>query len=79
MLIGRILPEWEDVHVADMAKDPMGVEQWIKGLQTKPRNKDEKPRDLAPKSKLHTRAVLHRMFETRCAGVIWTASAIRWA
>jgi integrase len=63
MLIGRILPEWEDVHVADMAKDPMGVEQWIKGLQTKPRNKDEKPRDLAPKSKLHTRAVLHRMFE----------------
>lgn len=63
MLIGRILPEWEDVRVVDMAKDPMAVEQWIKGLQTKPRKKGENPRDLAPKSKLHTRAVLHRMFE----------------
>ena len=43
MLIGRILPEWEDVRVADMAKDPMAVEQWIKGLQAKPRKKGEKP------------------------------------
>jgi len=63
MLTGRILPEWEDVRVVDMAKDPMAVEQWIKGLQTKPRKKGEKPRDLAPKSKLHTRAVMHRLFE----------------
>jgi integrase len=45
-----------------MAKDPMAVEQWIKGLQTVPR-KQQKPRDLAPKSKLHTRAVMHRLFE----------------
>jgi integrase len=63
MLNARILPEWEDVRVVDMAKDPMAVEQWIKGLQTKPQKKDEKPRDLAPKSKLHTRAVMHRLFE----------------
>lgn len=63
MLTGRILPEWEDVRVVDMAKDPMAVEQWIKGLQTRPRKKGEKPRDLAPKSKLHTRAVMHRLFE----------------
>jgi integrase len=63
MLNARILPEWEDVRVIDMAKDPMAVEQWIKGLQTKPRKKGEKPRDLAPKSKLHTRAILHRLFE----------------
>ena len=45
-----------------MAKDPMAVEQWIKGLQSTP-NKKQKPRDLAPKSKLHTRAVMHRLFE----------------
>jgi integrase len=63
MLSARILPEWEDVRVVDMAKDPMAVEQWIKGLQTKPKKKGEKPRDLAPKSKLHTRAVMHRLFE----------------
>jgi integrase len=62
MLNARLLPEWEDVRVVDMAKDPMAVEQWIKGLQTKPK-KSQKPRDLAPKSKLHTRAVLHRLFE----------------
>jgi integrase len=41
MLNARILPEWEDVRVVDMAKDPMAVEQWIKGLQTKPQKKDE--------------------------------------
>lgn len=63
MLNSRILPEWEDVRVLDMAKDPMAVEQWIKGLRTKPKRTDEKPRDLAPKSKLHTRAVMHRLFE----------------
>ncbi|MGA2650938.1 MAG: site-specific integrase [Terracidiphilus sp.] len=62
MLNSRLLPEWEDVRVVDMAKDPMAVEQWIKGLQTKPK-KNQKPRDLAPKSKLHTRAILHRLFE----------------
>lgn len=63
MLTGRILPEWEDVCAVDMAKDPMAVEQWIKGLRTRPRKMGEKPRDLAPKSKLHTRAVMHRLFE----------------
>jgi len=55
--VGRSAP------VVDMAKDPMAVEQWIKGLQTIPRKKGEKPRELAPKSKLHTRAVMHRLFE----------------
>ena len=63
MLNSRILPEWENVRVIDMAKDPMAVEQWIKGLQAKARKKGERPRDLAPKSKLHTRAVMHRLFE----------------
>jgi len=63
MLNARLLPRWENVCVAEMAKDPMAVEQWIKGLQTKPRKKNEKPRDLSPKSKLHTRSVLHRLFE----------------
>ena len=63
MLNSRILPEWENVRVVDMAKDPMAVEQWIKGLQAKARKEGERPRDLAPKSKLHTRAVMHRLFE----------------
>lgn len=63
MLNARILPEWEDVRVVDMAKDPMAVEQWIKGLRTRPGKKGDKPRDLAPRSKLHTRAVMHRLFE----------------
>jgi integrase len=55
MLNARILPEWEDVRVVDMAKNPIAVEQWIKGLQAKPKKKGEKPHDLAPKSKLHTK------------------------
>jgi len=63
MLKARILPEWENVRVHEMARNPMSVEQWIKGLKTKPRYESEKPRDLAPKSKAHTRAVLHRLFE----------------
>jgi integrase len=59
----RIKPYWADVLVSEMAADPMSVEQWIKNLQTKPRKKDEKPRPLAPKSKAHTKAVFHRLFE----------------
>jgi integrase len=59
----RIKPYWADVLVSEMAADPMSVEQWIKNLQTKPRKKDEKPRPLAPKSKSHTKAVFHRLFE----------------
>ncbi len=63
MLHARILPEWENVRIVDMAQNPMAVEQWIKGLQTRPRKKDEQPHDLSPKSKLHTRSILHRLFE----------------
>lgn len=63
MLNARILPEWENARIVDMAKNPMAVEQWIKGLQAKPKKKGEKPHELAPKSKLHTRAVMHRLFE----------------
>jgi len=37
MLKARILPEWENVRVHEMARNPMSVEQWIKGLKTKPR------------------------------------------
>jgi integrase len=59
----RIRPYWYTERVSDMAKNPMAVEQWIKGLMTTPRKKDEKPRPLAPKSKGHTKAVFHRLFE----------------
>jgi integrase len=59
----RIRPDWQGVLVSEMAADPMAVEQWIKNLHTTPRKKDEKPRPLAPKSKAHTKAVFHRLFE----------------
>ena len=59
----RIRSYWYTERVSDMAKNPMAVEQWIKGLMTTPRKKDEKPRPLAPKSKGHTKAVFHRLFE----------------
>ena len=59
----RIRPYWFQERVSDMAKNPMAVEQWIKDLMTTPRNKNEKPRPLAPKSKGHTKAVFHRLFE----------------
>jgi len=59
----RIKPGWQDLLVSEMAADPMSVEQWIKNLHTTPRKKDEKPRPLAPKSKAHTKAVFHRLFE----------------
>lgn len=59
----RIKPDWKDILVTEMAADPMSVEQWIKNLHTTPRTKDEKPRPLAPKSKAHTKAVFHRLFE----------------
>jgi integrase len=59
----RIRPYWYQDRVSDMAKNPMAVEQWIKGLMTTPRRKDETPRPLAPKSKGHTKAVFHRLFE----------------
>ena len=49
----RIRPYWYTERVSDMAKNPMAVEQWIKGLMTTPRKKDKKPRPLAPKSKGH--------------------------
>ncbi|HEY5211863.1 MAG TPA: hypothetical protein VIJ38_02445 [Acidobacteriaceae bacterium] len=63
MVTYRIKPYWAEVLVAEMATDPMSVEQWIKNLHTTPRTKDEKPRPLAPKSKAHTKAVFHRLFE----------------
>jgi len=63
MVTYRIKPYWAEVLVAEMAADPMSVEQWIKNLHTTPRTKDEKPRPLAPKSKAHTKAVFHRLFE----------------
>lgn len=63
MIRYRIKPYWMHERISDMASNPMAVEQWIKGLQTKPRKHEEKPRDLAPKSKAHTRAVFHRLFE----------------
>lgn len=59
----RVKPDWQNVLVSEMATDPMAVEQWIKNLHTKPRKKGEKPRPLAPKTKGHTKAVFHRLFE----------------
>ena len=59
----RIKPDWKDVLVSEMAADPMSVEQWIKNLHTTPKKKGEKPRPLAPKTKGHTKAVFHRLFE----------------
>ncbi len=59
----RIKPDWKSILVSEMAADPMAVEQWIKNLHTTPRKKGEKPRPLAPKTKGHTKAVFHRLFE----------------
>jgi integrase len=63
MINHRIKPDWMNEHISDMAANPLAVEQWIKGLQTKPWKKADKPRDLSPKSKAHTKAVFHRLFE----------------
>ena len=63
MIQYRMKPYWLLERVSDMALNPMAVEQWIKGLHTTPRKSGEKPRDLSPKSKAHTRAVFHRLFE----------------
>ena len=63
MIRYRIRPYWYTERVSDMAKNPMAVEQWIKALMTVPRKKGDKPRPLSPKSKAHTKAVFHRLFE----------------
>ncbi len=63
MIRYRIRPYWCTERVSDMAKDPMAVEQWIKALMTIPRKKEDQPRPLSPKSKAHTKAVFHRLFE----------------
>ena len=56
MLNARVLPEWENVRVVDMAKDPMAVEQWIKGLQTRPRKKAKTPRSRSQKQAAYSRS-----------------------
>jgi integrase len=63
MIRYRIRPYWYTERVSDMAQNPMAVEQWIKARMTTPRKKEDKPRPLAPKSKAHTKAVFHRLFE----------------
>lgn len=63
MIKYRIKPDWMNERISEMATNPVAVEQWIKELQTKPRKRGEKPRSLSPKSKAHTRAVFHRLFE----------------
>jgi integrase len=63
MIRYRIRPYWYTERVSDMAANPMLVEQWIKALMTRPRKKEDKPRPLSPKSKAHTKAVFHRLFE----------------
>jgi len=63
MIRHRIRPHWHRERVSDMARNPMAVEQWIKALATAPRKKEDKSRPLSPKSKAHTKAVFHRLFE----------------
>jgi integrase len=63
MIQHRIRPDWMNERVSYMAANPLAVEQWIKELQTKPRKKGDQPRDLSPKSKAHTKAIFHRLFE----------------
>ena len=63
MISYRIRPYWYTERVSDMAQNPMAVEQWIKALTTIPRKKEDEPRPLAPKTKAHTKAVFHRLFE----------------
>lgn len=60
--IKRIREEWGTTRLDVMAKDMMGVEQWVNGLQTLP-TKNTKPRQLAKKSRFNFKALLHRLFE----------------
>jgi integrase len=45
-----ILPRWGNWSLAELARSPFAVEQWLKGLA------------LAPKSKVHIRSLMHVMF-----------------
>jgi integrase len=58
----RIRERWGSVRLDMMAKDLMGVEQWINSLQTYP-TKNTPSRDLSKKSKIHVKAFIHRLFE----------------
>ena len=60
--IKRIRERWGDTRLDVMAKDMMGIEQWLNNLTTMPTtNKPARP--LAKKSRTNLKALLHRIFE----------------
>jgi integrase len=60
----RIKERWGDTRLDVMAKDMMGIEQWLNSLQTLPTKKGKRPvRLLAKKSRFNLKALLHRLFE----------------
>lgn len=61
-IIKRVREKWGSTRLDAMAKDLMGVEQWINSLQTYP-TKNTASRPLSKKSKIHFKAFLHRLFE----------------
>lgn len=58
----RIREKWGSVRLDVMAKDLMGVEQWVNSLRTYP-TKNTPARDMSKKSKIHVKAFIHRLFE----------------
>lgn len=61
-MLKRIRERWGSTRLDVMAKDLMGVEQWINGLKTVP-TKNCLSRDLSKKSKIHVKSLVHRLFE----------------
>jgi integrase len=60
--VKRIRERWGTTRLDVLAKDMMGIEQWINSLETYP-TKNTKPRPLAKKSKMNLKALMHLLFE----------------
>ena len=60
--IKRIRERWGNVRLDVMAKDMMGIEQWLNSQETIP-TKNTPARLLAKKSRFNLKALLHRLFE----------------
>jgi integrase len=60
--IKRIREKYGDVRLDVLAKDLMGLEQWVNSLQTYP-TKNKPAREMSKKSKIHFKAFIHRLFE----------------
>jgi integrase len=61
-LLRRVREKWGLVRLDVLAKDLMGIEQWVNGLRTYP-TKNTQSRPLSKKSKIHVKAFVHRLFE----------------